>query len=131
MRAAFKQSREDVEPHTTKAERIKAEVVSLKEKMKALKSSNSGDKIEALARKAEELERAARAALAEADALDAAVFDLRAVNPNAVVRIDTRTPEEVIQSIASQGEIVAQALRTLTTLLQPSSSKDGSSKRMP
>jgi hypothetical protein len=41
-----------------------------------------------------------------------------AVNPNAVVKIDTRTPEEVIQSIAHQGEIVAQALGALKALLQ-------------
>ena len=32
--------------------------------------------------------------------LDTAVFDLKAVNPNAVLRIDTRTPDEVIKSIS-------------------------------
>ena len=38
------------------------------------------------------------------------VFDLKAVNPNVVVKIDTRTPTEVIQSIEDQGKIVAQSL---------------------
>src|ERR1700687_5206126 len=64
-------------------------------------------------------EKTAREAQAKADALDAAVFDLKAVNPNAVVKIDCRTPKEVIQSIVEQGEIVAQALESLRALLQP------------
>jgi type I restriction enzyme M protein len=46
-----------------------------------------------------------------------AVFDLKAVNPNAILKIDTRTPEEVIQSIDEQGKIVADALATLRNLL--------------
>jgi hypothetical protein len=96
----------------------KAEVVSLKEKLKALKAANGKDeKIEALEAKIAEQERAAREAKAKADAIDAAVFDLKAVNPNAVVRIDTRTPEQVIESIAEQGRIVATALETLRGLL--------------
>jgi type I restriction enzyme M protein len=47
----------------------------------------------------ENKEKAAREARSKADAIDAAVFDLKAVNPNAVVKIDTRTSEEVIESI--------------------------------
>ncbi len=38
------------------------------------------------------------------------MFDLKAVNPNALVKIDTRTSEEVIESIADQSKIVSQAL---------------------
>ncbi|MBK5254573.1 MAG: hypothetical protein JJE39_00925 [Vicinamibacteria bacterium] len=49
--------------------------------------------------------------------LNAAVFDLKGVNPNAIVGIDTRTPEEVIQSIDEQGKIVANSLETLRGLL--------------
>ena len=47
------------------------------------------------------LDRAARQskAKAKAAAIEAAVYDLKAVNPNAVVKNDTRTPEEVIQSM--------------------------------
>jgi type I restriction enzyme M protein len=118
--ARRKQAREDMKPHIAEAERAKAEVVSLKEKLKALKAVNPRDtKIEALETKIQEQEKAAREAQAKADVLDASVFDLKAVNPNAVASIDTRTPEEVIQSIVDQGEIVAQALQTLRKLLQP------------
>jgi type I restriction enzyme M protein len=94
-------------------------VVALKEKLKALKAVNSNHKkIEVLEAKSQEQDKAAREAEAKADALDAAVFDLKAVNPNAVVRIDARTPEEVILSIGDQVEIAAQALKTLRALLQ-------------
>ena len=116
--ARRKQAREDMKPHTDEAARLKAEVVSLKEKLKALKAADPKDKkIEALETKIGEQEKAAREAQAKADAIDAAVFDLKAVNPNAVVKIDTRTPEQVIESIDAQGKIVAQALETLRGLL--------------
>jgi type I restriction enzyme M protein len=112
-------AREQMKPYVSDAESAKAEVVSLKERLKAMKVSNPNDKrIEALEEKVEENEKAAREAQSKADAIDAAVFDLKAVNPNAIVKIDTRTPEEVMQSIADQGTIVARALSTLQALLQ-------------
>jgi type I restriction enzyme M protein len=112
--ARRKQAREDMKPHLAEVEAAKAKVVSLKEELKALKSVNSKDKrIEALEMKIGEREKAARKAQSEADSIDAAVFDLKAVNPNAIVKLDTRTPEEVIQSIEAQGKIVAQALTSL------------------
>jgi type I restriction enzyme M protein len=117
--ARRKQAREIMKPHLADAEAAKAEVVSLKEKLKALKAANPKDKkIEVLETKIVEREKAARKVQSKADAIDAAVFDLKAVNPNAVVKIDSRTPDEVIQSIANQGEIVAEALKTLRALLQ-------------
>lgn len=117
--ARRKQAREDMKPHIEEAARLKAEVVSLKEQLKAFKSTNPKDKkIEELQTKIAEEERAARESEAKASAIDAAVFDLKAVNPNAVVKVDTRTPEEVIQSIEDQGQIVANALTTLRRLLQ-------------
>ena len=78
----------------------------------------TGKTARVLEAKSQEQDKAAREAEAKADALDAAVFDLKAVNPNAVVRIDARTPEEVILSIGDQVEIAAQALKTLRALLQ-------------
>jgi type I restriction enzyme M protein len=108
-----------MKPHLADAEAAKAEVVSLKEKLKPIKAANPKDKkIESLETKIEEQEKAARDAQSKANAIDAAVFDLKAVNPNAVVKIDTRTPVEVIRSIDEQGRIVAKALRTLRELFQ-------------
>lgn len=119
--ARRKQAREQMKPHIAEAGRAKAEVVSLKEKLKALKAANPKDKdkkIEALEAKIWEQEKAAREAQATADAVDAAVFDLKAVNPNAIVKNDTRKPDEVIRSIEEQGNVVAKALATLRALLQ-------------
>ena len=116
--ARRRQAREDRKPHVAEAEAAKAEVVSLKEKLKALKATNPKDKkIESLETKIGEQEKAARDSQAKADAIDVAVFDLKAVNPNAVVKIDTRSPNEVIQSIEVQGLIVARALKTLRELI--------------
>jgi len=53
----------------------------------------------------------------KAAGIDAAVFDLKAVNPNAITKVDLRTPQEVIDTIQAQGEIVAQALGKLKVLL--------------
>jgi type I restriction enzyme M protein len=64
-----------------------------------------------------EKEKAARDLEAEATAIDAAVFDLKAVNPNAVAVVDERTPAQIIASIDAQGQIVAQALGRLNALL--------------
>ena len=114
-----RKAREERKPHIAAAEAAKAEVVSLKEKLKALKAVNPKDKkIEALESKIGEREKAARDAQSKADAIDSAVFDLKAVNPNAIVKIDGRTPDEVIQGIEEQGKIVAKSLASLKTLLE-------------
>jgi type I restriction enzyme M protein len=65
-----------------------------------------------------EKDKAARDLEAQAAAIDAAVFDLRAVNPNAVATVDERTPAEIIASIDAQGRIVTQALGRLSALLK-------------
>ncbi len=43
-----------------------------------------------------------------------------AENPNVVVKVDTRTPEEIIKSIETQGKIVSKSLAKLKTLLSSS-----------
>ncbi len=116
--ARRRQAREDMKPHQPEVERAKAEVVSLKEKLKAMKADGRDHgKIETLEAGIREQEKAARDLQAKADAIDAAVFDLKAVNPNAIMKMDERTPEEVIQSIEEQGKIVTQSLATLRRLL--------------
>lgn len=116
--ALRKKAREDMKPHQEEVERAKSEVVSLKEKLKALKGSGHDQaKKETLEARIREEEKAARESQAKVDAIDAAVFDLKAVNPNAVVKLDERTPEEVIRSIEEQGKIVADALSMLRKLI--------------
>ena len=49
--------------------------------------------------------------------IDAAVFDLKAVNPNIVAKVDKRTPSQIIDDIQAQGRIVTGALARLNALL--------------
>ncbi|WP_153110441.1 type I restriction-modification system subunit M [Propionivibrio limicola] len=111
-------AREEMQPLLDKAADIKAAVVDRKEDLKQLKKDKAAEeKIEALEADIREQEKAARDLEAEAAAIDAAVFDLKAVNPNAVTVVDERTPGEIIESIEAQGRIVAEALARLNALM--------------
>jgi type I restriction enzyme M protein len=111
-------ARSEMQPLLDKAADVKATVVDLKESLKRLKKNKADErKIEALETATREREKAARDLEAEAAAIDAAVFDLKAVNPNAVATLDERTPAQIIASIDAQGKIVSQALGRLKSLL--------------
>lgn len=111
-------ARQKMQPLLDKAADIKATVVDLKEGLKRLRKDKVDEKqIEALEVTIREQEKAARDLEAEAAAIDATVFDLKAVNPNVVTTVDERTPRDIIESIAAQGRIVAEALSRLNTLM--------------
>ena len=75
--ARRKQARVEMQPHVVEAERLKAMVLSLKEKLKTLKKTVAKtDAIEALEAPIEENERSARDSQSKADAIGAIVFDL-------------------------------------------------------
>ncbi len=111
-------AREDMAPHLAEVEKQKAEVVSLKDKLSALRKSGAAEeKLTACRESIAVAEKAARDSQAKADAIDAAVYDLKAVNPRARVERDTRTPDEIIESIAGHGRTVEAALARLRNLL--------------
>ena len=64
-----------------------------------------------------EKDKAAKDLETKAGGIGAAVFDLKAVNPNAVTKVDDHTPQEIIVSIEQQGLIVSEALARLGMLL--------------
>ena len=112
------QARKEMQPHLDETERIKIHLVTLKERLKALKKDKALiSDIEALEQQIKEQEKAARDFQTKADAIDAAVFDLKAVNPNVVTKVDIRTPAEIIENIAAQGRIVSSALEKLKLLM--------------
>jgi type I restriction enzyme M protein len=112
-------ARENMQPLLDGAAKLKADVVDLKEQLKRLKKEKAADDVlEAHDAQIREKDKAARDLEAQAAAIDAMVFDLKAVNPNAVATVDDRTPAEIIASIDAQGRIVAQALGRLSALLQ-------------
>ena len=111
-------AREAMQPLLDKTAGIKVAVVELKEELKRLKKEKADAKrIEAMEAEIRDQEKVARDLEAEAAAINAAVFDLKAVNPNAVTVADERMPDEIIESIAVQGRIVAEALARLKTLI--------------
>jgi type I restriction enzyme M protein len=111
-------AREDMAPHLAEVEKQKAEAVNLKDRLAALKKANASDDALNACRDALAVaEKAARDAQAEADAIDAAVYDLKAVNPRARVVRDTRSPAAIIESIAAHGRTVSAALARLSGLL--------------
>ncbi len=110
-------ARKDMAPHLAEVEKQKAEAVSLKDRLAALRKTKADDASLAACRdKLVIAEKAVREAQAKADAIDAAVYDLKAVNPCARVVRDTRTPVEIIESIANHGRTVEAALAKLRLL---------------
>ena len=54
-------------------------------------------------------------------AIDAAAFDLKAVNPNVRTTQDNRTPAEILDTIERHGQAVGEALARLRGLMDASS----------
>lgn len=114
-------AREEMQPLLDEANNIKAAVVDQKEQLKRLKK-NKADKseVDTLSEQIKQNEKAAKELENKAADIDAAVFDLKAVNPHLVVEKDTRTPEEIIKDINENSGIVASALKRLEQLMESS-----------
>ncbi len=112
-------ARKEMQPHLDEAARIKAEVVDLKVDLKRLKQTKAKrTETSPVEKQIKEREKVARECEVKASNIDAAVFDLKAVNPNAVVKIDTRASQEIIDNIETQGRILSKALNTLKKLMR-------------
>ena len=79
--------------------------------------------IEALDQKWKAILRHARDAQSEALTIEDAIYDLKAVNPNRVTETDRRTPTELLDIIATQGQEADAALSRLRTLIDRSGSE--------
>jgi type I restriction enzyme M protein len=62
------------------------------------------------------LTKAAREAANKAEAIENAVYDLKAVNPNRKTVVDSRTPAELLDLIEAKGKEVAEALAKLRAM---------------
>lgn len=106
-------------PRLAEVDKLKAQVVEHKERLRALRKAKALQaEIDALNEVIKTTEKTAREAQAKADAIDAAVYDLKAVNPNDNGKVDDRTPAEIIAGIEEQGKIVTAALNRLKGLLE-------------
>jgi type I restriction enzyme M protein len=112
------QARDRAQPLKDRATTIRATVIDRKEALKRAKRDGAAaPEIAALEDDIREQEKAARDLDAEAAGIDAAVFDLKAVNPHVIAAVDERTPVQIVASIGEQARLVGQALGRLSALL--------------
>lgn len=97
---------------------LREENIPLKEQLKVYKKEKKNkEEIKALEEKISGIEKEIKEKEAIISDIDAKVFDLKAVNPNAVIKIDSRTTLEVIENIETQSKIVVEAMSKLKLLL--------------
>lgn len=90
----------------------------LKTELKALRKANpDSPKAAKLTEKLAVLEKDTRELLAQAQEIEFAIYDLKAVNPNAKNEEDTRTPAQLLEVIAAKGREANEALAELSRLL--------------
>jgi len=112
------EARKQMQPLKDEAGELKAAVIDLKEQLKRLKKDKAdAAKLDALAAQIREKDKAAHELENKAAGIDAAVFDLKAVNPNTVAKVDSRTPKQIIENIEAQGKIVSDSLSRLSAML--------------
>jgi len=111
-------AQEDMAPFLEEVKKLTEDLIPLKEKLKAIKKDKTENgAVAALEEVIKTKEKAIRDAQAKATDIDAAVYDLKAVNPNVKAIADTRTAIEIIDSINMQGQIVATDMNKLRGLL--------------
>lgn len=95
----------------TKEQAANGRKEDLKDLMKAKPPKKKA--IAAAEAKIKELGKEARELRSKAEAIENAVFDLKAVNPNTRVEEDTRTPAQLIKEIETYGKQIEKALARL------------------
>jgi type I restriction enzyme M protein len=99
-----------------KAQPLIAQATELRAKIRELKKQSTKDakaKIDELTITVSSLEADARELNNKAQTIEDAVYDLKAVNPNAKSVEDTRTPDELLDLIEAKGREVQNALAIL------------------
>jgi type I restriction enzyme M protein len=104
-------------PLEEETETLSQQAAELRDRLAALKKVKKQDTEEyrEIEKSAKELEKEARELKNQAQAIKNAVYDLKAVNPNAKLEEDDRTPEELLEFIEAKGREVAEILASLRT----------------
>lgn len=107
-------AREEAAPHRADLERQSGKATALRERLARLRREKGANgQLEALQAELAASDRVAREARGKVEAIEAAVYDLKAVNPNVRTEIDTRSPAEIIEAIERHGAELAAALSRL------------------
>lgn len=108
---------EEAAPHRREADAQREQAASLREAAKAHRKAGKPAKAEKLQPEIDMAEKLARDASAKAQAIEDAVYDLKAVNPREKKITDTRNPSQLLEAIAEKGREVDAALERLRALL--------------
>jgi len=106
---------EDARPFKETARGKAQEAERVKDRLSDLKKCKPRDNaaIEEAEARFAALTKESREAANKADAIESAVYDLKAVNPHRKADVDTRTPTELLDLIEAKGREVAEALAVL------------------
>ena len=110
-------ARDQAAPHRAGADAHRAMALQLKEEIRTARSGKNTAEVERLQAAVEHAERQAREALAKAQAIEDAIYDIKAQNPNETKVADTRTPGQLLDAIETKGREVEQALAQLRALM--------------
>lgn len=114
INARRQEAKRQADPLREKARPLTAEAIELRSQIRELKKQpGSQAKINELSARITTLDAEARELNNKAQAIEDAVYDLKAVNPNAKSVEDTRTPEQLLDFIELKGREVAEALAEL------------------
>ena len=102
-------------PFKQKAAVIEEEIRELKDRLTALKKAKQQDSeiYTELEKTVKEQEKEARELKSQAEAIDNAVYDLKAVNPHVKTEEDNRTPAELLEFIEIKGKEINTILSSL------------------
>lgn len=111
-------ARTQAEPFKQKVREVENEAYKTKEKVKQLKlqSAQNKSEINELQTKIAELDFQARENRVKAETIENAIFDIKAVNPNAKDITDKRKPLELLEFITEKSNEVQIALGRLKTI---------------
>jgi type I restriction enzyme M protein len=115
IEARRREAAEQARPLKEAAEAKTREAASAADHVRQLRKGSPPDAVAVTdtEARAKSLTKEARALLAKADEIEDAVYDLEAVNPNRSPVVDTRTPEQLLDTIEAKSREVAAALADL------------------
>ncbi len=116
--ARVQTSLEEARPHREKFIELSAQAKVLEDDFREQRKTKklSEEKLAALEQKWKAVDRETREALAKAETIENAAFDLKAVNPNRVSKEDKRTPIQLLDFITAKGQEADAALKALRQL---------------
>lgn len=113
-------AKREADPLRAKATGLATEVAALRAQippLRAQRNATADDAVVGLTERAKALDAEVRELNGKVQAIDDAVYDLKAVNPNAVTEDEQRTPQELLDFISLKGVEVEAALARLRSTL--------------